>query len=215
MADTLTADGIATWNIEYRRLGEAGGGWLGTYLDVGSAVDHLRALAREHDLDLNRVVLVGHSAGGYLAMWAAARSRIPATSMLHTTDPLAVRGVVNLAGSLDISANIPGYHAECGDTVITSMLGGTPETVPEHYARASPLKLLPLRIPQVIVLGAHEDFVPLPLAQAYTRAATRAGDSVRLVVIPAVGHFEIASPRTSAWPDVAAAIRALLDGRLP
>ena len=87
--------------------------------------------------------------------------------------------------------------------------------MPERYAQASPIKLLPLGIPQVIILGEHEDFVPLPFAQAYTRAATQAGDSVRLVVIPGAGHFEIASPRKSTWPLVESAIRALLDGRLP
>jgi pimeloyl-ACP methyl ester carboxylesterase len=123
--------------------------------------------------------------------------------------------VIDLAGPVDMTANISGYHALCGDTVITALLGGTPATVPERYAQASPIKLLPLGIPQVLVLGTHEDYVPLPFAQAYTRAATQAGDSVRLVIIPDVGHFEIASPRTSAWPMVESAIRALLDGRLP
>ena len=74
MGDALRAAGIATWNLEYRRLGQTGGGWPGTYLDVASAVDHLRVLARQHPLDLGRVVIVGHSAGGHLAMWAAARA---------------------------------------------------------------------------------------------------------------------------------------------
>jgi acetyl esterase/lipase len=215
MGDTLKTGGIATWNVEYRRLGQPGGGWPGTYLDVGKAVDHLRVLAPEHNLDLNRVVIVGHSAGGHLAMWAAARSRVPAASALRVADPLSARGVIDLAGPLDMSANIAGYQALCRDTVITALLGGTPATVPERYAQASPIKLLPLGIPQVIVLGEHEDFVPLPIAQAYARAATQAGDSLRLVVIPGVGHFEIASPRTSTWRLVESAIRALLDGRLP
>ena len=215
MADTLKAEGVATWNVEYRRLGQPGSGWPGTYLDVGAAVDHLRVLGPKYNLDLQRVVIVGHSAGGHLAMWAAARSRVPAASPLHTTKPLKVRGVIDLAGPVDMTANISGYHTLCGDTVITALLGGTPAAVPERYAQASPIKLLPLGIPQVLVLGTHEDFVPLPFAQAYTRAATQAGDSVRLVVIPDVGHFEIASPRTSAWPMVESAIRALFDGRLP
>jgi len=215
IGDALRGDGIATWNVEYRRLGQAGSGWPGTYLDVGKAVDHLRAIAREYNLDLNRVVIVGHSAGGHLAMWAAARSRVPAGSPLHTIDPLNVRGVVDLAGPVDLTANISGYQALCGDTVITSLLGGTPATVPERYAQASPIKLLPLGIPQVFVLGTREEFVPLPLAEAYTRAATLAGDSVRLIVIPDVGHFEIASPRSSSWPQVESSIRALFDGRLP
>jgi acetyl esterase/lipase len=215
MGDVLKDGGIATWNVEYRRLGQSGGGWPGTYLDIGRAVDHLRALAREYPLDLSRVVVVGHSAGGHLAMWAAARSRLPAASPLYATDPLPVRGVIDLAGPVDMTANIPGYEALCRDSVVTSLLGGTPATVPERYAQASPIKLLPLGVPQVLILGAHEDFVPLPLAEAYAQAAAEAGDSVRLLVIPGVGHFETASPRASTWPLVESAIRALLSGRLP
>jgi len=216
MADTLKTQGVATWNVEYRRLGQPGGGWPGTYLDVGKAVDRLRAFAPSYNLDLNRVVIVGHSAGGHLAMWAAARARVPAKSPLYVGNPLKARGVVDLAGPVDMKASIAaGYQALCRDSVITAMLGGTPERVPQHYAQASPRELLPLGLPQVLVLGTHEDFVPLPLAQAYTHAATQAGDSVRLVVIPGAGHFEIASPRRSTWPQVEAAIHALLDGRLP
>lgn len=215
MADALKERGIASWNIEYRRVGQPGGGWPGTYLDVGRAVDHLRTLARSNTLDLSRVVLVGHSAGGHLAMWAAARARVPKNSSLLMADPLPVRGVLNLAGPVDLTANISGYEGLCRDTVITTLLGGTPANVPERYAHASPIKLLPFGIPQVLIIGEHEDFVPRPVVEAYAKAAVAAGDSLRLIVIPRVGHFEIASPRASPWPQVESAIRSLLDGRLP
>lgn len=215
MGDALKADGIATWNIEYRRLGQPGGGWAGTYLDVGRAVDHLREIGGKHNLDLGRVVLVGHSAGGHLAMWAAARGRVPTSSHLYVRDPLPVRGVMNLAGPLDLTANISEYERLCGDTVITALLGGSPTAVPERYAQASPIKLLPLGVPQVLLIGEHEDFVPPPVVEAYAQTAARAGDPVRLVTIPRAGHFEIASPHTEAWPLVEASIRSLLDGRLP
>jgi acetyl esterase/lipase len=215
MGDALKADSIATWSIEYRRLGEPGGGWPGTYLDVGRAVDYLRTLAGQYQLDLGRVVIVGHSAGGHLAMWAAARSRLPASSPLYMKDPLPVRGVIDLAGPVDMTAHIQGYEALCGDTVITSLLGGTPATVPERYEQASAIRLLPLGVPQVLVVGTHEEFVPLPLVQAYAQAARRAGDSVRVVVIPGAGHFEIASPGSAAWPRVESAVRSLLGGTVP
>ena len=215
MGDALKADSIATWNIEYRRVGQPGGGWPGTYLDVGRAVDHLRTLAGQYRLDLGRVVIVGHSAGGHLAMWAAARARLPASSPLYGTDPLPVRGVIDLAGPVDMTANIQGYESLCRDSVITSLLGGTPATVPERYEQASAIRLLPLGIPQVLVVGTHEEFVPLPLVEAYAEAARRAGDSVRVVVIPGAGHFEIASPRSSPWPRVESAIRSLLGGTVP
>lgn len=215
MGDALKDGGIATWNVEYRRLFEPGSGWPETYLDVGRAVDHLRTLAPEYHLDLDRVVVLGHSAGGHLAMWTAARSRLPTSSPLYMPNPLRLRGVLNLAGPVDVSANIPGYQALCRDSVITSLLGGTPGDVPERYAQASAMKLLPLGIPQVLIWGTHEDFVPRPLVETYAHAAARAGDSVRLLVIPGVGHFETASPRASTWAEVQSAIRALLDGRLP
>ena len=215
MADALKAAGIATWNIEYRRLGDPGSGWPGTYLDVGRAVDHVRVIAGEHRLDLARVVVVGHSAGGHLAMWTAARGRLPASSDLYVANPLKVRGVVNLAGPVDMTANITGYEGLCGDTVITSLLGGPPAAVPQRYAQASAIKLLPLGLPQVLVPGAYEEFVPLPLVDAYVKAATDAGDQVRRIVIPGAGHFEIASPLAFTWPQVESAIRSLLDGKLP
>ncbi len=211
MGDALKAQGVATWNVEYRRLGQPGGGWPGTYQDVGHAVDQLRALAETYRLDLNRVVFVGHSAGGHLAMWAASRSRIPPSSALYVKDPLKVRGVVDLAGPVDLSANIDGYEGLCKDTVITSLLGGTPATVPERYAQASPRRLLPVGVPQVLIVGQYEEFVPLALAQEYVAAARQAGDTVQLEVISGVGHFEIASPQASTWPRVRSSIRALLE----
>jgi acetyl esterase/lipase len=215
MGDALKARGVATVNVEYRRLDQRGGGWPTTYTDVGTAVDFLRTLAVPYRLDLNRVVLVGHSAGGHLAMWAAARGRVPRGSELFMDDPLKVRGVVDLAGPLDLSSNIDDYEMLCRDGVITRLMQGRPATSPEHYAQASPGRLLPLGIPQVVVIGAHEEFVPRRFAEAYIDAARRAGDRVKLVIVPGVGHFEIASPLSSPWSQVEGAIRSLLDGRLP
>ena len=215
MGDALKGRGIATLNVEYRRVDQAGGGWPNTYLDVGHAVDHVRSLAKAHRLDLSRVVIVGHSAGGHLAMWAAARSRVPRGSALYMVNPLAVRGVVDLAGPLDLTTNVEGYEGLCRDRVITNLMGGTPASVPERYAQASPMKLVPLGVPQVVVVGEHEEYVPLPLARSYVQAAERTGDRVRLIVIPGVGHFEIASPRAAIWPKVESAIRSLIDGKLP
>jgi len=215
MGDALKANGIASWNIEYRRLGHPGGGWPGTYLDVGRGIDHLRTLAPQHKLDLTRVVVVGHSAGGHLAMWAAGRHRLPETSALRVGDPLPLRGVVNLAGRADMTEHIREYEALCRDTVVTGLLGGTPATVPERYAHVSAKALLPLGVPHVFVIGTHEEFVPRPLAEAYVSAAVQAGDSARLILIPEAGHFELASARAFTWPQVEGAIRSLLEGRLP
>ena len=107
LAAALTEAGIATWNIEYRRLGHAGGGWPGTFLDVARAADHVRTLARGHQLDLTRVIAIGHSAGGHLALWLAARPKIAKTSDLYLENPLRLTGAVDLDGPPDLKATIP------------------------------------------------------------------------------------------------------------
>jgi acetyl esterase/lipase len=210
MGDALKKDGIATWNIEYRRLGLAGGGWPGTYLDVGHAIDQLRELSGKYHLDLSRVVVVGHSAGGHLAMWAAIRARTPKGSAIYVANPLPIRGVVNLAGTIDMSQNVSHMTDECREPVVSEMLGGTPESVALHYKQVSANAMLPLRIPQTLIWGEYDDIVPQPLAQQYVTLATKAGDKVQLIVVPAVGHFETPSPFSSAWPTVEKAIRSLL-----
>ena len=215
MGDVLKADGVASWNVEYRRLYETGSGWPGTYLDIGQAIDHLRPMASRYNLDLKRVVVIGHSAGGHLAMWAGARHRLARESPLFVADPLPVRGVMNLAGTIDMTENIRHMETLCRDTVVSGMLGGKPAEVPERYAQVSAITMLPLGIPQVLVWGDQEDFVPLPLAESYAKAAGQAGDSVRVLLIPRAGHFETASPFSSAWPAVRRAIQSLLAGALP
>lgn len=211
VGDTLAAEGIATWNIEYRRLGEPGAGWPETWLDVGRAVDHLRALAPAHRLDLSRVIVVGHSAGGHLAMFVASRARLSPDSPLYQPDPLPLRGVINLGGPVDLGVNIPGYQSGCGDSVITQLVGGTPDAVPARYAAAAATRRVPLGIPQVLVIGEHEGFVPKQFLELHVRAARNAGDRVRLVVLPGMGHFELAMPTTPAWRPIAAEIRTLLE----
>lgn len=210
MGNELTKDGIASWNIEYRRIGQPGGGWPGTYLDVGRAIDHLRELASPYKLDLNRVVVLGHSAGGHLAMWAGTRQRIDAKSPLFIARPLPIRGVINLAGTIDMTANIAHMEEKCRGPVVTDLLGGPPGAVPDRYKQASASAALPLGLAQILIWGEHEDYVPQPLAEQYVSAAKQAGDRARLVLVPAAGHFETASPFTPAWPVVREAIRSLL-----
>jgi pimeloyl-ACP methyl ester carboxylesterase len=116
--------------------------------------------------------------------------------------PLRVRGVINLAGTIDMADNIPNMEATCGDSVVTTLLGGTPADVPGRYREASAINVLPPGVPQVLVRGRYDDFVPRPIVEKCVRLATQAGDSVRLVVIPGDGHFKSASPTSSAWPSV-------------
>jgi len=212
MGDALKAKGIATWNIEYRRLGQAGGGWPGTYLDVGRGVDYLRSIAVQNHLDLSRVIVVGHSAGGHLAMWVAARPRLPKNSLIYLRDPLPVRGVIDLAGIADMAAFIP-FEKSCGTAVVEQMLGGTPAEVPEYYAQTSAIRMLPLGVRQTLIWGRRDQVFPISLGEKYVQTAEHAGDPVRRVSIPEAGHFEIANPFSAAWPTVEGEILSLLAKR--
>src|SRR5262249_26915640 len=175
LAAGLTDAGIATWNIEYRRVGNAGGGWPGTFQDVSRATDFLRTLARENSLDLTRVIAIGHSAGGHLAMWLAARHQLAKTSALSMADRLHLTGVIDLDGPLDLKATLPLQQPVCGAPVITNLLGGTPEERPDRYHDASPIELLPFGVSQAFFAGrmfaAH--------VEPYEAAAKRAGDAVQ------------------------------------
>lgn len=210
MADALKVSGIATWNIEYRRLAQTGSGWPGTYLDMATGVDYLRSIAAQNHLDLTRVIVVGHSAGGHLAMWVAARTRLPKTSLLYVSDPLPVRGVVDLAGTPDLEALIPAEQRSCGGPVIEQLLGGKPSEVPDRYAEASASKMLPIGLPQTLLWGRRDDNVPISIAEKYTAMAVAFGDSARLVTFPQAGHFEIANPFSATWPVVQSEILSLL-----
>lgn len=210
MAEALRKVGIASWNVEYRRLGEQGAGWPGTYRDVAAAQDKLRELAVKHRLDLSRVILLGHSAGAHLAHWAVLRPKLPPSSDLFRPNPLPVRGVVNLAGRVDMTDGIEAYDAACFDTVVEKMLGGTPQSQAQHYREASPEANLPLGVRQTLISGQYEDFVPLAKAGAFVAKAGAAGDDARLIVIPGIGHFEPASPYSKAWPVVLQAIEEML-----
>ena len=206
MAEELTRLGIATWNLEYRRLGNAGGGWPGTFEDVARGTDHLRKIAQENRLDLDRVVAMGHSAGGHLVIWLAARRKLPPSSELYSKDPLPLRGVVDLDGPGDLKATLPMQQQVCGAPVITQLLDGTPEDRPQRYREASPIELLPLGVPQEFFAGR----MFAKQAPAYEEAARSAGDKVNTVVLAQAGHFVFIDPGSAVWPQVVRSTRALL-----
>jgi len=206
LAAALAEAGVATWSIEYRRVGDPGGGWPGTFTDVAAAADHLRGLAAGHHLDLSRVVAVGHSAGGHLALWLAARHGLAADDPLRGPSPLPLAGVVALAGIPDLAA----FAAPegCG-AAVAPLLGGEPAGVPERLHRASPIERLPLGLPQVLIVGALDTVVPPEQAERYAAAAAAAGEMVRVLPITAAGHFELVVPGSVAWPSVRDAVLEL------
>jgi acetyl esterase/lipase len=204
--------GWAAWNIEYRRVGEPGGGWPGTFDDAAAAVDHLAALAAggtgepSAPLDLDRVVSLGHSAGGHLALWLAARPGLPAGSP-GAGPAVRLRGAVSLAGVADLEA---GCHAGLGLGACADLMGGRPDEVPERYELASPAARLPLGVAQVVVHGGDDRLVPVGLGRAYADAARAAGDEVEWVELPGVGHFEVIDPGHPAWEAAADRLPHLL-----
>jgi acetyl esterase/lipase len=192
-ADALRRRGAVSWNIEYRPTDRPGGGWPGTFQDVGAAADHLRALAKQYPIDTSRVVTVGHSAGGLLALWLAARPRLPTGSAIRGPDPLAPTGAVSLGGPGDLREFLRSGPKDCSAPVIP-LLGGTPSQVPEHYHDASPAERLPLGVPQSLVAGEWDRILPARQAAAYQSSAQSAGDDVRSIRVDGEGHFEIVRP---------------------
>lgn len=210
LSQALAEAGVATWSVEYRRIGNQGGGWPGTFEDVSRAADHLRKIAKTHKLDLNRVIAVGHSAGGHLALWLAARKILPKDSPLYSPDPLPLRGVVSLAGVTDLRRS----GTAC-DANVPNLMGGSAGDKAAIYNQASPIDLLPLGVPSAIVQGDGDRIIPLEMAKEYADAAKKKGDDAKLVVIEKAGHFEIVDPKSFAWEAVRNEALALLKMNLP
>src|SRR5206468_4180912 len=140
--------GLASWNVEYRRIGNPGGAWPGTFQDVAMAADYLRSIAIRYRLDLSRVIALGHSAGGHLALWLGSRSKLAADSPGYTSDPLPLAGIVSLAGVADLKRS---WELRLSHAVVADLLGGSPGDVPDLYQVASPIELLPFRNPHLCV----------------------------------------------------------------
>jgi len=209
LATALAAAGFAVCVPEFRRTGQRGGGWPGTFDDVGAAVDMLPALVRDAVgagwVSDQPALLAGHSAGGHLALWAAARHRLPSDSAWHAPGP-RFRGVVALAAVSDLSAC---YALGLGQGAAGALLGGGPGQHPERYRAADPTLLLPLDRSVRMVHGSADDRVPAGMSHDYVGRACAAGDDAMLDELPGAGHFEVIDPLSSWWPRVQAAFAEL------
>ncbi|WP_162299995.1 alpha/beta hydrolase family protein [Kineobactrum sediminis] len=191
LAAALAARGFAVWVPEYRRVGEDGGGWPGTADDVYAAIMSLQVVP---GLDLQQVLLAGHSAGGQLALWAA--SQAPA----FASHNIIVQGVVGLAAITDLEAYARGSNS-C-EKVTPQFMGGTPEQVPEHYATASPAEL-GLQLPTILVHGSADPLVSPAQAHALVGA--------EVINIEGAGHFDLIHPHIAAFQVLVAALNRLLE----
>lgn len=205
LAEALTARGLVTWNVEYRRIG-SGGGIPETLDDVAGAIDCVAALSDAQPSGFGPLVLVGHSAGAHLALCAAGRHR-------HRSSPVvAPAAVVSLGGVCDLeAAALLGLSAHAA----VDFAGASPAAWPLLYAEASPPRLLPLGIPTLLVHGTADDSVPPELSAALHRRARDAGDAADLMLLDDVGHFEPIAPGSDACHRWMAWVDAVLAGDHP
>ncbi len=200
----LARAGMAVWTPEYRRIGDEGGGWPGTFTDAAAALAHLEVLAQRYPLDLDRVVLAGHSAGGHLALWLAARHKLPAGDPLRAAGEQRIRGVVSLAGITDLRRYAQGERG-C-NAAVPLLMGGSPAQQPARYARANPIELLPLGVPLRLLQGAADPIVKLEQASTFVERATAYGEDAQIELIGGAGHFDLIAPWAPAWAQVEAAV---------
>ncbi len=212
MADDLKKRGYATWNIEYRPADYEGGGWPGTFQDVGNAVDFLQEIAPRYNLDLNKVVIVGHSAGGHLALWAASRQKLANDSVLASKNLLPIRGVISLAGPGDLKTYIPTGERVCkNNTIFKLLVGQTGELLNERISQVSPIEMLPLGVKQIIITGDNDKGVPPQLGEDYIKTAQKKGDDATFMLAKDAGHYEALAPNSHVWPMVLISIEAILN----
>lgn len=190
----LTAAGIATFNLEYRRVGNKGGGWPGTFEDVTNGLRYIHQHAEEHGIDTKRSVVMGHSAGAQLALCLA--HRVP-----------TLRGAVSLAGVLDL---VKAYELHLSNNAVVEFLGGTPQQVPDHYHEASPMDVAITHVRQVIIHGTDDDVVPPPFSSDYVAAKKKRRENARLIEIPNAGHFDVIDPQSKAWETIDQAVKKLM-----
>lgn len=206
VAGDLVGAGYAVWNLDYRSVGN-GGGFPATFDDVAAGVDLLAEVGPQHGLDLDRVAVVGHSAGGHLALWAAARHLLP-TGAAGADPVLRPAAAVSQAGVNDL---VTGHADRLGSGAVAAFLGTGEGPLPDDVvAVTSPASLVPSGVPTLVVTGDQDDRVPASQSERYADLARSAGDDVTLEVVAGEGHFEHLDPASGVW----AVTRGWLDARL-
>jgi len=208
MATALAAAGYAVCVPEFRRTGQTGGGWPGTFEDVADAVDRSPTLVRKAagpDVVADEpALLAGHSAGGHLALWAAGRHLLGPDSGWHADT--RARGVVVLAG---VSGLADCYDQGLGNGAAADLMGGGPARFPLRYRVADPAGLLPLGCPVRLVHGSLDDVVPPVMSRGYAALGRAAGDDTTVAELPGASHLDVIDPLSPAWPQVLAAFNDL------
>jgi acetyl esterase/lipase len=189
----LTAKGIATWNIEYRRVGNAGGGWPGTFQDVRSGFRYLGQIAGHYNLDASKLLVMGHSAGAELALCLASHES-------------SLRGVISLAGVVNLQR---AFEDHLSNDAVVEFLGGKPTEVADHYREADPMQIN-VKPAAWVIHGLKDDIVPPPYSRNYVESKKAKGEDAHLLEIATADHFDLIDPRSSAWPRVESTVLHLL-----
>ena len=186
MCDALAAKGIATWNLEYRRVGNPGGGWPGTFEDVRNGYHYIVQNAKKYNLDERTIIVTGHSAGGHLAL------------CLASYEP-TVKNVIAFAGVVDLQR---AWEEHLSDDAVVELLGGTPSAVPEHYEEADTMRRSIESAAQFLVHGTGDDIVPVSFSSTYAEKKIKSGEKVTFISLPAADHFDVVDPNSKTWPDI-------------
>ena len=209
VANDLVKAGYAVWTPEYRRVGDEGGGYPNTFKDIQASVNFARTLAEIYPLDIENVVVMGHSAGGHLALWLATQENLSENSRLYNDNPLPLKGVIALAGITDLVA-YDKVGNDCG-TVVVELMGGNPKDLESQYYNSSPINLVPANIPIRLVHGDKDNIVPLAQSESFAAKAQAAGDDVKVLTIEGGGHFDMVSPHSAAWQVIKKELAELVD----
>jgi len=202
ICEDLSNRGFATWNIEYRRVGEAGGGFPGTFNDVIAAVNTLSELKESYSLNLSNVIIMGHSAGGHLALWLASRLGTFREDERFTVLHIPIKKIISLAGVTDVEKMWDIHHRQGLDSVVAHFLGGSPEEQAERYKISSPIELLPRGVEQVLIHGALDRHVPVQLSEDYYKKLKESNGNVSLHVFEEAEHFQVIDPTSHVWETV-------------
>ena len=207
----LTNSGIVTCSLEYRRIGDRGGGWPGTFLDASLAVDRiLEKVSTDSRIDLTRIGVIGHSAGGHLALWLACRNNVPGSSPVHYDGKNRVLHAISLAGVSDLRE---AWREKLGSGAVSLLIGGSSDEFPDRYDAGSPIELLPSGADPILIHGADDDIVPVSQSERFAEKANRLGDHHTLVKLDGVGHFELIDPESEAWASVEKTVLSMFNIR--
>tara|TARA_R110001592_G_scaffold237306_13_gene496441 strand:+ start:13597 stop:14439 length:843 start_codon:yes stop_codon:yes gene_type:complete len=210
IADALRDEGYATYNVEYRRFDNKGGGWPNTILDVGKAADYLKVIAPKFNLDLNKVISYGHSAGGHLAFWLGTRNQRIVGDDLYLENPLSIKGILGVGSINDLVEFEKIDTSTCGEVVVVKLMGGKVDAQPKRYQEASPIMNLPLGIPQILITGESDKIVPSYLGDAYTKAAKNSGDKVQHIIVSNAAHHEYNAPSKPPYKHIVQSVKELM-----